>query len=193
MNKNIFSFSIFLATKLHIIWENDLLLHLFYLFIFSYFIILIAVSLCFLPFATPVSFLLVVLPVLFLPSTLFFPIPIRLFLHPNSPFPTSSVLKPNQAGCILKKECASASVHVCDWEGLRETEGRKGRDEAGSRHLSARGRGWTTQISTSPHRPQTQRALWEEDKHPIDFGFVNGKCTVYKLTVGERGWWAQHS
>lgn len=62
-------------------------------------------------------------------------------------------------------------------EGSRETERRKGGDEAGTRHLSVRGRGWTTQISPSPQRQQTQRALWGEDKHPIDFRFENRKCT----------------
>ena len=105
----------------------------------------------------------------------------------------SFVLQPNEAGCILKKECVNAFMHCMrlrNAEGLRQPERRR-RDEAGSRHLSMREGGWTTQISPSSLRQQTQRASWGEDKHAIDFRFENGKCTVYKLTLGE--WVCEHS
>lgn len=81
--------------------------------------------------------------------------------------------------------CASEHVCVTHSEGSRDTERRKGGHNAGSRHLSVRGGGCTIQISPSLHRQQTQRALWGEDKHPIDFRFENRKCAVYKLTLGE--------
>ena len=107
-----------------------------------------------------------------------------LLFTPTALCATSFVLHLNEVGCILKKECVSASTHC-----MRQPERR--RDETGSRHLSVREGGWTIQISPSPRRQQTQRALWGEDKHAIDFRFENGKCTVYNLTLGE--WGCEHS
>lgn len=98
---------------IYLVSSNISLIHLF---------TLISLLVCLLA-PPPPPFPLVV-PFSFSPSTLFFIIPIRLFRHPSSPFPTSSFLKPNQAGTRLKKR--SVWVHRCMC--ATERQGGIGRD-----------------------------------------------------------------
>lgn len=114
-----------------------------------------------------------------------------LFLHPQlfSPPLLERLMRlavyPQRSVCDCLYMCVTETVRES-----RETERREGGRRY--RHLSLRGRDWTTQISPSPCCPQRERALWGEDKHPFDFRFKKGKYTIYKPTLAE--WLArQHS
>lgn len=125
------------------------------------------------PLSPPIfSHLFYLVPVLFLSSTLSFTMQSRWAFSPWLPPPTC-LLKPK-----LYIQTVSGRVCVCETVRDRERQ-REGWEEMrqGPNMEHTDTWGWTTQISSSLHRQQTEMAWWRQNKHPIE----NEKYTVYKI------------